>query len=211
MEDLHDCEAGVETDEVGEGQGTHGDLGTEEHGLVDVFSASDTLIECVDSFIDIRHQNSVGNKPWNITSSGACLFHFCRQVQSCLVCVIRCLQALNNFYKRHNWYRVHEMHTNNFICPIWRDTASNFCNRNRASIRGKDGVLRHNITHMLEYRLLNIPILARSFHDKVDFAQMRKCVTECNFCEHVLLGGLVHPSFFDFFVAPEADLNFAVQ
>src|SRR5690606_17283199 len=40
MQHLHDGEAGVEADEVGELQGAHGMVGAEAHGLVDAFDGA---------------------------------------------------------------------------------------------------------------------------------------------------------------------------
>ena len=54
MQDLHDREAGVEPDEIGEFERPHRVVGAEPHGGVDRLDIADAFIERVNRLVDHR-------------------------------------------------------------------------------------------------------------------------------------------------------------
>lgn len=62
VQDPHDVEAGVQANEVSKGEGAHGDIGAQFHGLVNVFLGADSLVQGINSFIDVWHEKPVGNE-----------------------------------------------------------------------------------------------------------------------------------------------------
>lgn len=77
VERLHDAEASVEADEVGEGEGAHGVVHAQPQRLVDVLLGRDALFECHDGFVDERHQQAIRHEAGDVFGGGdllaACL------------------------------------------------------------------------------------------------------------------------------------------
>ncbi len=77
MEHLHNVQTGIQTDEIGQSQGAHWDIGSEFHRLVDVFFCSNSFVQGVNSFINVWHEEPVGDESRDV-AGGGCLFgHFC--------------------------------------------------------------------------------------------------------------------------------------
>ncbi len=70
MQHLHDRQAGVETDEVGELQRAHRMIGAELHGRVDGIDGADAFIERVDRLVDHRQQDAVDDEGRKIFGDG---------------------------------------------------------------------------------------------------------------------------------------------
>jgi 3-hydroxybutyryl-CoA dehydrogenase len=62
VEHLHDRQAGIETDEVGQLQRSHRMMGTEPHGGIDCLDRADAFVEGIDRLIDHRQQDAVDDK-----------------------------------------------------------------------------------------------------------------------------------------------------
>ena len=62
VEHLHDRQAGVEADEVGELQRPHRVVGAELHRVVDALDRADALVERVDRLVDHRQQDAVDDE-----------------------------------------------------------------------------------------------------------------------------------------------------
>lgn len=66
MEYLHDGQAGVEANEVGQLQGTHGDVGAILHDGVNRVAVTNTRVETDNGLVDIWHENPVGEETGRI-------------------------------------------------------------------------------------------------------------------------------------------------
>ena len=62
VEHLHDGQVDIVADEIGQGQGSHGVVGTEHHALVDVLGAGDTVGEDADSLVDHGDEDAVDHE-----------------------------------------------------------------------------------------------------------------------------------------------------
>ena len=63
MKHFHDGIARIESDEVGQLQRAHRDVGAVFHDIVDVVFGSNTCLKTSDGFVDIGHQHAVGQEP----------------------------------------------------------------------------------------------------------------------------------------------------
>jgi hypothetical protein len=82
VEHLHNVQTGIQTNEIGQSQGTHWDIGSEFHRLVDVLFCSNSFVQGVNSFINVWHEESVGDESRDV-AGGGCLFrHFCGKSKS---------------------------------------------------------------------------------------------------------------------------------
>ena len=62
MQHLHDRQAGIEADEVGQLQRPHRVVGAQPHGGVDRLDLADAFIQRVDRLVDHRHQDAVDDE-----------------------------------------------------------------------------------------------------------------------------------------------------
>jgi hypothetical protein len=62
MQHLHDRQAGVEADEIGELQRAHRVVGAELHGGVDGIDRADAFVKRVDRLVDHRQQDAVDDE-----------------------------------------------------------------------------------------------------------------------------------------------------
>lgn len=82
VQGFHDGEASVEANKVGQGQGAHGNIGSILHNAIDVFFCPDALFQADDGFVDVRHQNSVGQEARDVGGDGWDLAHLLAEVYS---------------------------------------------------------------------------------------------------------------------------------
>ena len=76
MEHLHDEETSIEADEVSKGKGAHWNIRAQFHSLVDVLLSSNAFIQSINSLIDVRHEQSVGNEARSVLRCRSFLTHF---------------------------------------------------------------------------------------------------------------------------------------
>ncbi len=122
IEDLHDSQAGVKTDEISKSEGSHRNIGSQLHCLVDVLCSANTFVKSEHRLVDVGHQNAIRDKTWDITSGRACLAHAFGKLESrCKSCII-CLKGSDNFDELHDGDRVHEMHANHLVSSLRNHT-----------------------------------------------------------------------------------------
>ena len=66
MKDVHDRDAGVEPDQVGEGERAHRVREAELRDRVDRLRLGDAFQQRVGSLVDERHQDAVGDEAWEV-------------------------------------------------------------------------------------------------------------------------------------------------
>lgn len=122
MQDIHDRETYVKSDEVGQRQRAHGMIHTELHYPVDALSSRHPFMKGKDCFINHRHEYPVRNKPGRILAVECRLAQLLREGSSSIVSLIRSRHSANNLYELHYRHRVHEVHAYDFVRPSSRCT-----------------------------------------------------------------------------------------
>src|SRR5882762_5937598 len=69
LQHLHDREAHVETDQIGERQGAERMLHAQLHHRIDALSGRDTILHAVDRLVDHWHQHAIGDEPWRVLNN----------------------------------------------------------------------------------------------------------------------------------------------
>lgn len=62
VQNIHDGQAGIKTNKVSKGKGTHRHGAAILHHGINVVSGSNTSLKGDDSLVDVGHKDSVGNK-----------------------------------------------------------------------------------------------------------------------------------------------------
>ena len=66
VKDCHDCEAGIQPDEIGQFQRPHRMVGTQLHRRIDRLHRAYALVQGVDCFVDHRQQYTVDDEGWEV-------------------------------------------------------------------------------------------------------------------------------------------------
>lgn len=75
MQHVHDSQAGIQTDEVGQGEGSHGDISSILHDAINIFPGTNSGLQTDDGFVDIRHQDAVRQESGSVSGAGGDLAH----------------------------------------------------------------------------------------------------------------------------------------
>src|SRR5216684_5476559 len=110
MHHLHDREAGVEPDQVGQLERPHRLIGAEFYRGVDIGYAANPFVECVNRFVDHRQQHAIYDEAREILRSHRGLAELLRQPASLLEGRFGSREAADNFDQLHRGNRIHEMH-----------------------------------------------------------------------------------------------------
>lgn len=76
MQDIHDREASIKPNEIRQLERTHGDVGAILHDSVDGIPVSDAGFEADDCFVDVGHQDAVGEETGGVDGVGDNFTHF---------------------------------------------------------------------------------------------------------------------------------------
>src|SRR3989475_3267915 len=76
LKHLHDCEAHVEPDQVGERKRTERMIHAELHHLIDCLWCCDALVDTEDRFVDHRHEHAIRHESRRIIHDHRCLLEF---------------------------------------------------------------------------------------------------------------------------------------
>ena len=90
----------------------------ELHHRIYVFSFTDALVETEYCLIDHRQQDTVGNKPWKIVGFCRCFSELLAKLPGDIKSFLGCGQPTDNLNQFHDRYRVHKMHTDNFVGSV---------------------------------------------------------------------------------------------
>ena len=115
MEHLHDVQASVKANKIGEGEGSHGHIGSELHSGIDILLGGHSMLKGVDSLVDIRHEKTVGNEPGNVVRLCGGLAHVSGELEGRVESVLRSTEARDDFNELHHGHGVHEVHTNDLF------------------------------------------------------------------------------------------------
>ena len=109
VESLHDGQAGIETDEVGELEGAHGDVCAVLHDVVDVLFVADAGLETDDGLVDVGHEDAVGEEARRVGGDGGHLAHLAAEVERGVHGRRRRLQARDDLDPALDGHGVHEV------------------------------------------------------------------------------------------------------
>src|SRR6266550_3459657 len=110
LQDLHDREAHVETDQIGERQGTERMTHAELHHLIDRLRRRDALVHAEDRFVDHRHQHAVRDEPRRVIHLDCSLSQRLYDFYGSFYGVVRRLWSTYYLDEFHERDRIHEMH-----------------------------------------------------------------------------------------------------
>jgi len=66
VQHVHDCQADIQTNEVGQRERAHRMIHPDFHDSVDRFASADAFHDGVDRLVDHRHQDPIRDEPWKI-------------------------------------------------------------------------------------------------------------------------------------------------
>jgi hypothetical protein len=115
VENTHDVEADVETDEVGQLERAHGMVHAEFHDGIHGFGSGDAFHDAVGGFVDERHEDTVGNKTRSVVDGHGSLAELFGELHSGGESGVAGLERANDFDKGHDGNRVHEMHADEAV------------------------------------------------------------------------------------------------
>ena len=109
VQNLHDGQASIQTDEVGQLERAHGNVGAVLHDSVNVLTLAHTSLEADDSLVDVRHQNAVGQEAGRVGADGGDLAHLLAELDRGGERGLRRLQAGDDLDALLHGHRVHEV------------------------------------------------------------------------------------------------------
>src|SRR6266550_1768733 len=118
LQHFHDREAHVETDQIGERQGTERMTHAELHHLIDRLRRRDALVHAEDRFVDHRHQHAVRHKPRSVIHLDRNLSQRLYDCDDSFYGVVRRLWSTYYLDEFHDRDGIHEMHADDFARPI---------------------------------------------------------------------------------------------
>src|SRR5437762_8763852 len=110
LQHLHDVEADVETDQIGERERTERVVHAQLHHLIDRLRCGDALVHAEDRFVDHRHQHTIRHESGRVVHHDRRLvegFHDLESPGDGLFPSRLSTYHFDEFHKRH---RIHEMH-----------------------------------------------------------------------------------------------------
>ena len=169
VQNFHDEQTGIKSDEVRKGKGSHRHIGTQFHSFIDVLFGANSFVEGKDGLVDIRHQQSIGDEPGDIFWSWSLFRHLlCKSTLSYLIRLgslmglVWGLQGSNDLHKFHDRDGVHEVHADHFVRS--GGGIGKLSNWYGWGIAGNDSFRFYQFIELLKDSLLNSQIL----HDSLD-------------------------------------------
>src|SRR6267142_6104 len=166
LQHLHDGEAHVEADQIGERQRPERVIHAELHHLIDRFRSRDALVYAEDRFVDHRHQHAVRHESRRVIHFNRSLSQRLYDFHGSLYGVVRRLLSTYYLDEFHDGHGVHEMHPDD---PVGTPgLLGDFRDRNRRSVGREDRALRGQTIQALKDVELGVGILGGCFDDKID-------------------------------------------
>src|SRR5882672_6869273 len=160
LQHLHDREAHIEADQIGERQRSERVIHAELHHLIDRFGRGDALVHAEDRFVDHRHQYAIRNEPRRVIHFNRSLSQRLYDFHGSLYGVVRRLLSTYYLDEFHDGHGIHEMHPDD---PVGTPgLLGDFRDRNRRSVGREDRAFRGQTIQALEDIELDIGILRRS-------------------------------------------------
>src|SRR5258706_10071660 len=114
-QNIHDREAYVKADEIGQLQWSHGMVHAELHYAIDTFARRYTFVKGENRFIDHRHQHAIRYEPRRVLTIQRSLAQLPSKCLNPLIGLIRRSHPANHFHQFHHRHRIHEVHADHFV------------------------------------------------------------------------------------------------
>lgn len=109
VQNSHDGQTGIQTNEVSQGKGTHGHGTPVLENVVNVLLLADTGLESDDGLVDVRHEDSVGQETGGVLGNGRDLAHSLDNLQGGGESLGRGLQTGDDLHTLLDRHGVHEV------------------------------------------------------------------------------------------------------
>src|SRR5258706_506138 len=170
LQHLHDREAHVETDQVGERQRTERVVHAERHHLIDRLRRRDALVHAEDRFVDHRHQHAIGHESRGIVHFDRSLSQRLDDFYGSFYGVVRGLWSTYDLDEFHDGHRIHEVHPDDPLGPLGQ--LGDFGDRYRRGVGREDRAFRRQAVQVLEDVELDLRIFRRGFDDEIEVVKV---------------------------------------
>lgn len=109
VQHFHNGQTGVQADEIGQLQWTHGNVGPVLHDSINRVPVPYPCFQTDHGLVDIRHQDAVGQKARGIRRNGRDLTHRLAESDGLIQGTLACLQATDNLHTFLDRDWVHEV------------------------------------------------------------------------------------------------------
>lgn len=176
MQDLHDGQARVDTDEIGQLQRAHGDIGSVLHDGVDIISAAHARLETDDGLVDVGHQDAVGEEARRVGGLGRDLAHLLAELERGVDGLLAGLQARDDLHALLDRHGVHEVRRDDArrgrgVGGVGGRRCRNARDGDGGCVGGQDGVRRADLGELAEDGELEVGDLRDGFNHKVHLAE----------------------------------------
>jgi len=165
MQHLHHRQAGVETDEIGELQGTHRMIGAQAHRRIDRLDGADAFVKRVDRFVDHRQQDTVDDKGRKIFGDGDSLAKPAAKFLRRLKSFVLGGDAANKLDELHARHRIHEMNADEAFRPA--GNRGEACDRDRRGVGGDDRLRIGDAGHFGQDRAFDLFVLGGGLDNQI--------------------------------------------
>src|SRR5882762_3619145 len=162
LKHLHDREAHVETDQVGERQRTERVVHAELHHLIDRLRRRDALVHAEDRFVDHRHEHAVRHEARRVIHLDRSLSQRLDDFYGSFYGVARRLWSTYYLDEFHDRHRIHEMHPDDPLRPLGH--LGDFGDRDRRRVGREDRAFRRQPVQVLEDVELDVRVLGHRLH-----------------------------------------------
>src|SRR6516162_4602645 len=188
MQDLHDRQAGVETDEIGKLERTHRMVRAEFHGRIDCFDVPYTLVKGIDFFVDHRQKNPVDDKGGEILRYRDLLAEPGHELLGGLEGRVVGCDAADKFDQFHQRYRIHEVNADEALRPVGGSRQAG--DRDRRCVRGDERAGLEDRADLVKNPALDVFLLDRGLDDQIAVRQSVDRIRERDPLQRLLSGVL---------------------
>src|SRR6267143_23298 len=118
LQHLHDREADVEADQIGECERTERVIHAEFHHLIDTFGGRDSILHAEDRLIDHRHQHAIRHESRRVVHFDRSLSQLLYDLHGSIYGVVRRLQSTYYLDELHDGHGIHEVHPDDVARPL---------------------------------------------------------------------------------------------
>lgn len=177
MQHLHDAQASVQPDEIGQLQRTHGNVRAVLHDRVDAVPVTDARLQRNNGLVDVGHQNAVGEEARRIGRERRNLAHALAEFQGSRERRGRRLQACYDLYTLLHGHRVHEVCADHpaaggEVFGVLARGCGDAGDADRGSVGGEDGVRRADLGELGEDLEFEVEDLGHGLNDHVDIVEV---------------------------------------
>src|ERR1700716_609353 len=115
MENVHDVDADVQSDEVGQFERTHGMVHAGLHHGVDRFRCGHALHHAIGCFVDERHEHAVGDEAGRVVDGDRLFAEALGELHCGGKRCVAGLQRADHFHQHHYRHWIHEVHTHEAV------------------------------------------------------------------------------------------------